>query len=76
MLWLVVLVVLSWQAMSVSNAQLLIKIKMSLSVVIHLSVMAVNELVGYSHGSAGMAYAIDFTLFRMLGVGTKRFRFC
>ena len=33
--------------------------------VIHLSVdhMVVNEVVGHSHGSAGMAYAMAFTLF-------------
>ncbi len=57
---------------------LLIRIKMSLSVVIHLSVdhMAVSELVGYSHGSAGMAYATAFTSFPMLRVGMKRCRFC
>ena len=32
---------------------------------IHLSVdhMVVNEVVGHSHGSAGMAYAMAFTLF-------------
>ena len=44
--------------------------------VIHLSVdhMVVNEMVGHSHGSAGMAYAMAFSLFRMPRVGTKRFR--
>ena len=44
---------------------LLIRIKMSLNVVNHMSVdqMAGSKKVGFAHGSAGRAYATAFTLF-------------